>query len=706
MPSHSPCRPTARLQAPSGAVADFAAAQLSQALHQGGWRMHGSDDPSPDLDIQLIVDPDLGAETHAISIEGPANGHQTLRLRGGDDNGLLYAALAAAESLHAGLAPAALAGAPIQPGNDIRAVKINLPWESYRRHDSLQLHAPTCRDIAFWRDLIDDLARARWNRLSLWSLHPWALMVRPTAYPEACDLDDGELAAWQAFWHSLFGHAHDRGLQVQIFTWNIFVSPAFARARQVATYSIDGDYLGDGDLSPLVEDYTREIVTEALRTFPEIDGLGITLSERMGGLDNHQRGAWIERTYGAAVRAAGRPLEINYRAPHSGSAHCNAGLTNDTMSIGRRLLEESSFTGPLLCEIKFNWSHGHSSPKLCLIHNGPPSDGLWQPPPQRYRLTWMVRNEDFCALRWCAPSFIRDHQQHNRQAWVAGYYIGSETVIPACNYIDRADLPHRAAWLYRRQRLFYAVWGRLLLDPQTDDQALGRLIEWTYVLPADQRGIGERLLPVLDAAGTIPLLLATFLGFTWDHTLYVEGMLTLEGFITVERFRTARPLDPDWLDIATAVAGDDVGKTSGLHPDAVATRLDDLAATVTAKAWDDPNSPLADELLDARTWAALGRYAAAKIRAALAIEGAARHPTTARQQHAQAAALLADGVGHWRQVVALTITRYQPFPVQHLEKTGRPRWHWQDWLALVEAEAAEAARTSTTDDPPPPKEPT
>jgi hypothetical protein len=465
----------------------------------------------------------------------------------------------------------------------------------------------------------------------------------------------------------------------------------------VATYSIGGHWLGDGDLSPLVEDYTREIVGEVLRAFPDLDGLGIATSERMGGLDNLQRGEWIRRTFGAAVRAAGRPVEINFRVPHSGSSHHNAGLDAASMSDGRRMLEGSDFPGQILSEVKFNWSHGHSTPHLRQIHNGPPGEALWNPPPTRYRLTWMVRNEDFFALRWCAPGFIREHLRLNTHPWVAGYYIGSEAYIPALNYIDRPDHPQRARWLFQRQRLYYAVWGRLLSEPNATDAQLGAMIDHAYDLPLTQRGIGARLLPVLERAGTIPLRIATFINFTWDHTIYSEGLLTRDGFIDLQRVRSANPLEPDWLGIPAAVQAEIAGAdlAGKFHPASLADELDGHADAVEAllAATDFPVLPgiLADEREDARTWAALGRYFADKLRAVLAQERGARIADQATDQRALASAALARCVGHWQEVVARTAGRYQPFPVQHLDQTGRNRWHWQDWSPAVQAEA-DAAR--------------
>ncbi len=676
----------------SNPILQFAAGELTRALATAGWQVETAQDAAIGLDIRLHIDAGIAPEGFCMDTPRRVDGAWHVLIRGGDGNGVLYGALALAEELAAGYDPGHIVPRMIQPPQDIRAVKINLPWESYRKHDSLQLHADACRDLGFWRDLIDDLARARWNRLTLWSLHPWALMVRPTKYPEACDLSDKELAEWQAFWHGIFSYAHGRGMKIQMFTWNIMVSPAFARARGVATYSIDGSWLGDGDLSPLVEDYTREIITEVLRAFPDLDGLGLATAERMGGLDNLQRGEWVRRTFGAAVLAAGRPVEINFRVPHSGSSHCNAGLDAASMSDGRRMLEGSDFPGEILSEVKFNWSHGHSTPHLRQIHNGPPGDALWNPPPTRYRLTWMVRNEDFTALRWCAPSFIRAHLRLNSHPWVAGYYIGSETFIPAVNYIDRPDHAPRARWLFQRQRLFYAVWGRLLADPTATDAQLGAMIDHAYDLPLAQRGVGQRLLPVLDHAGTIPLRIATFLNFTWDHTLYCEGLLTLDGFIDLQRVRQSRPLEPDWLSIPAAVQAEIAGTdlTGKLHPAMLADELDahaDAVEALLAEAdFPDLTGPMMDEQEDARTWAAIGRYIADKIRAALFLERSERSPGQDVSQRTLARAALDRCVGHWQEVVARTTARYQAFPVQHLEKTGRNRWHWQDWLPAVQAE--------------------
>ena len=123
-----------------------------------------------------------------------------------------------------------------------------------------------------------------------------------------------------------------------------------------------------------------------------------------------ERGQWIAEALLPAIREAGRPVEINYRIPHSANKGSGGSTSRESELLGRRLLEAVDMPGPIWSEVKYNWSHGHSTPKLCIIHGGRPTDALWNPPAAKYRLTWMVRNEDFFCLRWCGPTSLRPYR--------------------------------------------------------------------------------------------------------------------------------------------------------------------------------------------------------------------------------------------------------------------------------------------------------
>ncbi len=659
----------------------FGASRLRDALTARGWREGQGTDPGAwriEARIEMAgKDDPLISEAFRVRSSDADPGHG-LTIEGGDETGAMVGLLELAERVRAGEDPRTLAGLEGRPRFAVRALKVNLPWMSYRVHPCIQLHDKASRDLDFYRDLIDHLAECRFNRISLWSLHPWHLMVRSEDFPEACDLSDGELAEWQTFWHGLFGHAHARGIRTQMFFWNIFVSPAFARAHGAATYSIEADYFGEGDQSDLVARYNRSVLTQVLREYPDLDGIGFAPSERMGGMTPAERGEWIDRVLLQAVRDAGRPVEVNYRVPHSGSTHSCGPMNRDTELTGRRQIEAADVPGPLYAEVKYNWSHGHSTPRLCRIHAGATTGALWDPVPDRFRITWMVRNEDFFCLRWCAPSFVRAHLAENDRPWTGGYYTGSECYIPAVNYIDRDPLATGARWGFQRQRLFYLVWGRLLYDPVLTDAGLRRAIDAQY-----GPGTGKELLPALDRAGQTPLRMATFVGTTWDHMLYSEGWVNREGFISLERLMEAEPLNPAWVGVRAFVelmaAGrePDPGRTTPLQV-ADSAEADATAALGALDGLPAATGPVAEEIADARVWAHLGLYLADKIRAAVALARweAGLDPAGADEADRR----MERCVGHWDDVIRLTEARFREVPLQH---TGDIPFSWARYRPAV-----------------------
>ena len=279
---------------------------------------------------------------------------------------------------------------------------------------------------------------------------------------------------------------------------------------------------------------------------------------------------------------------------------------------------------PMLVEMKFNWSHGHSSPKLCIIHGGKASEAYWTPKPENYQLAWTIRNEDFFILRWGAPDFIRQHIAANGQDYVGGYFIGSECYIPATNYIDRPDLPERSPYAFQRQWLFYTLWGRLLYDPSTPDSAFASAFDARY-----GKGVGTDLLAAYQAASHMPLRLASFFRFTWDFTLYSEGFAapaTVKGgFITIDALIKSQTLDPAYVSVTEyveAIAAKRQLDPSRIMPLALADDLTkDGQAALGRLAQHAGKSPALDhEIADARAWAHLSLYFADKLRAAVALQ--------------------------------------------------------------------------------------
>ena len=187
----------------------------------------------------------------------------------------MYGILDLAEQFQMGKTISTVDEKSINPKFPFRAIKFNLPWDSYRRHKSLQLHYKTVKDLKFWKAFLDQMAENRFNALTLWNLHPFPYMIKLKKFPEACPFSDKEMKEWQNFWHSLFHMAKDRGIKTYIIDWNIFVSPEFAKAHGVAQYCLPDmagkEYYGKGDYSPLVQEYNRECVTELINEYPELN---------------------------------------------------------------------------------------------------------------------------------------------------------------------------------------------------------------------------------------------------------------------------------------------------------------------------------------------------------------------------------------------------------------------------------------------------
>ena len=71
----------------------------------------------------------------------------------------------------------------------MRGTKFNIPLDlrtpSYTdMSDSAQQNIATVWDFEFWRAYLDQLARDRYNMVSLWNLHPFPSMVKVPEYPE------------------------------------------------------------------------------------------------------------------------------------------------------------------------------------------------------------------------------------------------------------------------------------------------------------------------------------------------------------------------------------------------------------------------------------------------------------------------------------------------------------------------------------------
>ena len=670
---------------------NFAVARLRQALRKTNETPVVYD--LADLghkDIFIVAD-----ETEAIFLPGAAqkpsinplikqNGFQIARLRSGnkdvicviarDVTGAMYGTLDLAEQIQMNNGPRDVEEKLSNPRFAFRAIKFNLPWSSYRPNENpaMNLHTQTCRDLNFWRRFLDMMAENRFNVLSLWNLHPFTYMIRPEAFPEACPFSDRELAQWQRFWRRLFSMAKDRGIETYIVNWNIVVSPEFAKAHGVKERN---------DLSAIVREYTRQCVTQVIDEYEDLTGLGVTLADWMNKMTPKEREDWIQETFVAGMKQAKRPVKFIHRSVLAGSP-----------TEMRRVIDEANLPDPVWVEVKFNWSHGHSTPRLAITHDyssGRIDERFWKPKPSNYRIVWMIRNEDFFILRWGQPDFIREHIARNGRDYVGGYFIGSEGYIPAKEYSHKPDEHVTWQYAFEKQWLFYKIWGRLLYDPQTPDEVFAAEFDRRY-----GNGVGSKLLEAYALASRMPLRLASFHAATWDYTLYSEGFLApvqngfndkVSPFISIDELIRHRTLDPTYLsitDYVESVLGN--GKLARRRPgieESLCTPLDlaedlekdgkralELVSSLSPKARQSLPT-LRCETADVEAWAYLSLYFADKLRAGVALE--TYRKTKVKKEQKKAVALLEDAARHWNDIITVTKQHYNAVPAVQLSRTSQ-----------------------------------
>ena len=97
-----------------------------------------------------------------------------------------------------------------------------------------------------------------------------------------------------------------------------------------------------------------------------------------------------------------------------------------------------------------------------LIHGGGSGTPYWSPPSARYKMVWLMRNEDFFILRWGQADFVRAVIAQHSHETDGGFVIGSEGYIPAVNYFDKPGVGPEYG--FQRQWLFYEVRCCFLLE--------------------------------------------------------------------------------------------------------------------------------------------------------------------------------------------------------------------------------------------------
>lgn len=616
---------------------------------------------------ELNVAPPKTDAREGYSLRRTADGH--FLALGVDATGAMYGGLDLAEAMSLD-ALNEVRDVDRAPHIERRGIKFNVPLDartpSYSDNsDAAQFNIAEMWSLDFWREFLDHLARHRYNLLSLWNLHPFPSMVRVPEFPEvaladvkrttvrldetfshrATDMVRPEmLSALEAVrtmsiedkiahWREVMEMAHARGIEVYVFTWNLY------------TFGAEGKYGITADqTNPRTTEYFRASVRELVLTYPRLAGIGITAGENLRDLPSpHSKEDWLWSTYGEGVRDAlkivpGREVRMIHRYHETKPGE----------------IEEAwkDYPGPFELSYKYSVAHMHSIP-------GPPfiESTLKTLKPGR-RLFLTVRDDDVYSFRWGNLDYARAYiKAMPPRSQLAGFYMGPDGTIWGREVAAKEPKTPRETVIAKRWYSFL-LWGRLSYDPELPAEWIERIVARRFT------GVDhQRLLKAWHEASMVFPLITRFFWGDIDLKWFPEACLSHprhRGYYTVKHFMEGETMPGSGvMNIRDFTAG----KGNGVTPLEIAAQLEAGAAEAleelpSLRRQAAGNAELNSTLLDIEAMARLGQYYGAKIRGAVALAGFDKAGDESRRSEAVAA--LEKAAGMWRQYAAVYTAKYVP----------------------------------------------
>ncbi|HUT44659.1 MAG TPA: hypothetical protein VMX36_00170 [Sedimentisphaerales bacterium] len=614
---------------------------------------------------------------------------------GADAAGVMYGGLELAEVIRVdGLD--GIKDVDHNPYMALRGTKFNIPLDvrtpSYTDLcDAAQNNIAEMWSFDFWKEYIDNLARYRYNYISLWSLHPFPSLVKVPDYPDVA-LDDVKrsIVRWQEyydlsargfdspeivnnveilkkitieekieFWRKVMRYAKDRNVDFYVVTWNIFV------------YGTEGKYgITDDINNETTIDYFRKSVKQMFLTYPDLAGIGLTTGENMPKATFQQKEDWAFKTYAQGVLDAaeaqpGRKFTFIHRQHQTGA--------KDIARKFKPLIDHRDIE--FIFSFKYAKAHVYSSTKQP-YHPGFVKDIRDE---GDLKTIWTLRNDDVYYFRWGAPDFVREFIKNIPYDVSRGFYLGSDQYIWGREFMSTEPETPRQIEIVKHW-YHWMIWGRLGYDPDLGNERFIDIIQQRY---PDISG-GDLFAAWQQASMVYPMTT----GFHWgslDFQWYIEACKsrpgpaqTKTGFHDVNRFISLPPHGgtgnvsiPDYVKAVTQAK-----PLSGTTPIEVSNRIHshaDKALAILSQLKHGGDKELRLTLGDIRAMAYMGKYYAHKIRGATEL---ALFRETRKKEHQNAAIEeLTRAAQFWRLYTSTALGQYK-----------NPLWTnrvgYCDWQAL------------------------
>jgi len=669
---------------------EFAAEELKAVLKDKGIVVNISDSKSSDIIITISSEIEgLKTEGFELSVK---NGR--IEVTGFDVAGAMYGGLELAEQIKIN-GFRKVEGTIQNPYMERRGTKFNIPLDvrtpSYTdMSDVAQKNIAEMWNFDFWREYIDNLARHRYNFISLWNLHPFPSMVKVPGYENVAlddvlrsthDFDENyDTNAWGfcspeilanpdtlikitidekiEFWKKVMRYAKNRNVDFLVVTWNIFVHGA------------EGKYgITDKIHNPVTRDYFRKSVKQMFVTYPDLLGIGLTTGENMYGNSSREKEDWAYETYaqGLLDASAGMPdrkFTFIHRQHMTGA--------RDIAEKFKPLIDNRNTE--FLFSFKYAQAHVMSAIKQ-------PFHEKFVKEIEGMKTIWTLRNDDNYYFRWGAPDFVRDFIKNIPVEVTRGFYYGSDQWIWGREFTMKNSDDQRQIEIVKHW-YNWMLWGRMGYNPDLPDERIEGMLHSRFP-EAD----GNKLLTAWQEAS---MIYPATTGFHWgplDFQWYIEGCKSRKeyaqnetGFHDVNRFISLEPHPlsgfqsiPDYVKMTVSGGSSelknpvDVSQMLHDHSDKALALLKEMNA--------GNNKELAIILHDIKTMAWLGKYYACKIAGAAQL--AMYRETKDKGFREKAVAELEEALKFW---VMYTETAMQ----QNINPIWTNRVGYVDWIKITE----------------------
>lgn len=621
-----------------------------------------------------------GLSAQAFALKTTTKGQTSFWIFGGDANGAMYGGLQLAENI-AFKGISTTFDAQQSPTILKRGIKLNLPFD--RESGTYGIATATSKikaipnvwDMSFWTTWFDEMARYRYNVISIWSNHPFTSMIKMADYPDVAIQDvtgfDGYKKRMSIdekieFWKAVMSYAKSRGFEFYLFNWNIFTDGASGK------YGIT-DEQEIAATNQATIDYMRKCMSTLLETYPDLDGFGITQGEHMSwhvgprdlrpGQNEVNDALFLAKTYGMGMVDYAK-LHPERKLTFIHRWHM-AAFENIKKNFAE-LMELPNVTFEL--SYKYSLAHMYSTPLPERMN-----DKHFEPLREHHLKSWLnLRNDDFYYLNWGDPDFVRAYLNGiiSKGDWFAGFYMGGDGYTPTRTFFSKNSLTQGILDV-QRQWYMYMLWGRLSYDPKMDDQLFRDIMSLKYPEVSPE----EMFTAWKIASSGFPLVGELITGTLGrDNQWWPEACQSNSGFLTVEDFGNASPNKGSSLaSIAETALGDLAGKRSAFD---VADEIEAGAGgiyTFAKKAGANATKETEIAINNIKAMSCLSSYYAYKIRGAIYVK-------SGKKKKARKA--LGEAYGWWMKYSSLMDTMYTGMDMARTQDLAD--WQAHDKLVLKE----------------------